>query len=259
MASLRPRSVRERPEPKLTARSGERVPDRLQQSAVHPAIPSCLQTRRSGFHVILRVKMRPRWIGRAHRIDNRQMLRVEHRLQRGERRVQSEEAVQIHRRGGRAIGLRNRERRAKLVVARFAERNNHVQTIHCAALENRHQNLLPALAEASAAYTERDNQDGIAPTPKIASAESFMKTRRDVIVTFFENPVNRSPGRPPAPESFASRSFRALLMAERVCGRSAPDTSASSPPRQDCSRTAGRPPSRPQRHSWQAAARSSCD
>src|ERR1700730_4105590 len=36
-------------------------------------------------------------------------------------------------------------------------------------------------SEPSAAYTERDSHVGRAPTPNIASAEPFRKTRREVI------------------------------------------------------------------------------
>src|SRR5260370_18435550 len=36
-------------------------------------------------------------------------------------------------------------------------------------------------SELSSAYTERDNQVGRDPTPNIASAEPFKKTRRDVM------------------------------------------------------------------------------
>ena len=54
-----------------------------------------LQTGRARFHVVLRVEVRARRIGRPHRVHNRQVLLVEQRLQRRQRRVQAEEAIQV--------------------------------------------------------------------------------------------------------------------------------------------------------------------
>ena len=59
--------------------------------------PSCggLQARRARFHVVLRIEVRARGIGRADRVHNRQVPLVEQRLERRERGMQAEEAVQV--------------------------------------------------------------------------------------------------------------------------------------------------------------------
>ncbi len=72
-----------------------RAPDSLRQRPIQPAVGGAFKAGRAGLHVILRVEMRARGIGRAHGVDNRQMPRVEHRLERRERRMQSEESVEI--------------------------------------------------------------------------------------------------------------------------------------------------------------------
>ena len=67
----------------------------FRQRPIQPAVGSAFEAGRAGLHVILRVEMRARGIGRAYRVHDRQMPRVEHRLERRERRMQSEESVQI--------------------------------------------------------------------------------------------------------------------------------------------------------------------
>ena len=65
------------------------------ERAIHPAILRGLAAGRAGFHVILRVEVGSRRVRGTDGIDNRQMLLVEERLERRQRRVQSEEAVEV--------------------------------------------------------------------------------------------------------------------------------------------------------------------
>src|SRR5215213_483076 len=71
-------------------------------------------------------------------VDDGQSLRVPQRLERGERRVQAEEAVQVNGRlaGGRARALRlsDPQRRAQTVITAFAVWHDHVQPVHRAPL-----------------------------------------------------------------------------------------------------------------------------
>ena len=69
-------------------------------------------------------------------------------------------------------------------------RNHDVQSVHRAALEDRHQDLL-ARAGRIGSVGARDSHAGVDPTPNIASAELFKKTRREVIFISSENPVSR--------------------------------------------------------------------
>src|ERR1700722_13355344 len=101
-----------------------------------------MKARRTGLHVILRVEMRARGIGRAYGVHNGQMARVEHGLERSERGVQAEESVQIDGRVRSAIRLGYSDGRPQFVIARFSKRDHHVQAVHCATLKNCDQNLL---------------------------------------------------------------------------------------------------------------------
>ena len=56
-----------------------------------------------GLHVVLRVEVRARAVGRAGGVDDGELLRVPQRLERREPRVQAEEAVEID----RAVGARS--------------------------------------------------------------------------------------------------------------------------------------------------------
>ena len=81
--------------PSDTARTGDTLPCALGQRAIHPAILRGLAAGRAGLHVVLRVEVRARRVGRTDGIDDREMLLVEQRLERRERRMQAEEAVEI--------------------------------------------------------------------------------------------------------------------------------------------------------------------
>ena len=104
------------------------------------------QPRRARFHVVLRVEVRARGVGRAGGIHDGQVPPVEQRLERRERRVQAEEAIQID--GGvfalvaAADGPRHGDGGPQIVVGLLAVRHHDVQAVGRAALENGHQDLL---------------------------------------------------------------------------------------------------------------------
>ncbi len=67
---------------------------------------------------------------------------VEHFFERAQGRMQPEEAIKVNGAVIAAIRFTDRDGRAAVVVVgTFAERHNGVQTIHAAALENRHQHI----------------------------------------------------------------------------------------------------------------------
>ena len=136
-----PRKLRARLSPRLTARKGDGGSGRGWERPIQPSV-GAFKAGRAGLHVILRIEMRARGIGRAHGVDNRQMPRVEHRLERRERRVQSEESVQIDGRIGRAVRFGNGDGGPQFVIALLSEGNHHVQAVHGAALEDGDQDFL---------------------------------------------------------------------------------------------------------------------
>ena len=146
MAALRPRMVRGSTGPSATARTGESFAGGLGQRAVHPAAVGGLQPGRAGFHVVLRVEMRARGVGRAGRVDDRQVPLVEQRLERRERRDagrRSHPDRWPHPRACRGRGgPRNGDGGAQIVVRLLAVRHHDVQSVGGAALENGDQNLL---------------------------------------------------------------------------------------------------------------------
>ena len=65
------------------------------QVAIQPAVRRALHAGRGGLHVVLRVEVRARAVGRAAGVDDRELPRVPERLERREPRMQPEEAVEI--------------------------------------------------------------------------------------------------------------------------------------------------------------------
>ena len=117
---------------------------RGRQRAIEPTVIGSLTAGRPGFHVVLRIEMRTRGIGRTRRVHDGEMLRGVERLERSQRRVQAEEAIEIDR-GVLRIGAgraRNGDRRPHAVIARLGVRHDNVQAVGSAALENHHQNFL---------------------------------------------------------------------------------------------------------------------
>ena len=79
------------------------------EPARQPAVGRALHAGRAGLHVVLRVEVRARRVGRAAGVHDGQPARVPQRLERRQRRVQAEEAVEIEGgpvapRGGRRDG-----------------------------------------------------------------------------------------------------------------------------------------------------------
>src|SRR6266849_8409042 len=84
--------------------------------------------------------MRARRIGRACRVDDRELVLVKQRLQRRKARVQAKKSVKVDRRvSPAALGLRDRNRRTQPVVIWLAERRDDIQTICSAPLKQNDQ------------------------------------------------------------------------------------------------------------------------
>src|SRR5262249_20132195 len=103
------------------------------ERAIQPSVVRCLQSRRSGLHEILRVKVRARWIWRTRRMHDGEMALLPQRHHGREAGMKPEEAIQIkHRRS------RNIDRRTHRVVRRLAMRYYNVQSVGRAALKDDH-------------------------------------------------------------------------------------------------------------------------
>src|SRR5581483_9235695 len=119
------------------------TPGPIHDCPVDPAIVCCFDPGRAGFHIVLRVEMRARRIGRASGMSDREVARLEERQHRREGGMQSEEAIQVQgalvaRRGGR----RNGDCGPQLVVPLFAVRNRDIEPIGSAPQKYGDQRLL---------------------------------------------------------------------------------------------------------------------
>src|SRR5690349_5938333 len=100
--------------------------------------------------------MRSRVIRRSACVDDGQRLVVPQRLERGHRRVKAEEPVEVDRGSHRlAARTRNRDRGPEAVIVRFAVRNDHVEAIDRATLEDRDHKLAACPDGCSRAAKER--------------------------------------------------------------------------------------------------------
>ena len=114
------------------------------QRAVEPPVVRGFHARSARLHVILRVEMRTRRIGRADGLHDRELTILKERLQRREARMKTEETVEVKCSVRTAAArLRNRDRRPQMVVIRLSEWNDDVQAVHRAALKQ-HDHLFLA-------------------------------------------------------------------------------------------------------------------
>src|SRR5438552_17234726 len=98
--------------------------------AIRPAVRGALHPGCARFHVILRVEVTARRIGRADRVNRGEAFVVPQRFERRQTRMQPEMTVEIHdiRRG-------NGDARALLVILRLAVRTEHLQAVDRTALK----------------------------------------------------------------------------------------------------------------------------
>ena len=177
----------------------------LRQRAIQPAVGGGLQAGRAGLHVILRIEVRARGIGRAGGVHDREMLLIPQRLQRRERRMQPEEAVEID---GAC-----RPRRPPTAAGRrwwAADRNSAARRAAPRCSDHRPRRAGRSRPEFSCGRPARRRQErrarshrGAAPTPTIAKAELRRKILRetdmlnDLLLTCAEN--RESPASDPRP------------------------------------------------------------
>ena len=124
------------------------------QIAIQPAVARALHAGRGRLHVVLRVEVGARGIGRARGVHHRQMTRLPPRRKRRHARVQPEEPVEVE---GSATPARARDRDggSRRVVAGIAVRHHHVESIHGAPLEDRDEQLLARACGRHGARQER--------------------------------------------------------------------------------------------------------
>ena len=115
------------------------------QVAIQPAVAGALHAGRCRLHVVLRVEVRARAVGRSARVDDRELPRLPERFQRLQPRVETEEAVEIERRAVARAGTSDRDARASSVVLALAERHDDAEAVDGAALKDRDQLLRAAV------------------------------------------------------------------------------------------------------------------
>ncbi len=113
------------------------------QIAVQPAVLRALDPWRGRLHVILRVEVRARAVGRPARLHDRKRAIVPERLQRRHAGMKTEEPVEIDGRPLGTAGPRHRNRGTDTVVLGFAVGHDHVQSVDRAALKDGDQQLAP--------------------------------------------------------------------------------------------------------------------
>ncbi len=134
-------------------------PGRDLQVTIQPPVACRLHAWRRGLHVVLRVEMRAGVVRRSARVDDGERPVVPERLERRHRRVQAEEAVEVDRRAHRvAAGTWNRNRRTQAVVVGVAVRDDHVEAVHGAALEDGDEQLAPGAGGGRRAAEERGGE-----------------------------------------------------------------------------------------------------
>jgi hypothetical protein len=114
------------------------------EPAREPAVGGALEAGRPRLHVVLRVEVGARGVGRAAGVHDREAPIVPDRLERRERGVQAEESGQVE--GGvRHARSRagDRDVAARGIVVRIAVRNDHAEAVHRAPLEDGDQDLRP--------------------------------------------------------------------------------------------------------------------
>ncbi len=102
--------------------------------AVEPAVGGALHARRTALHVVLRVEVATRRVGRADGVNRGEALVVPQALERREARVQTEVPVQVH-----DVLRGNGDARPLPVVQRLTVGHDHVEPVHGAALEEANQ------------------------------------------------------------------------------------------------------------------------
>ncbi len=104
---------------------------------IHPAVGRVLEAGRAALHVVLRVEVRARGIGRAAGVDESQRAVLPARHDSAERGVQAEMAVEGKDCAVTAAG--DRDRRARVVILTVAIRYDHVETVDGAAQKDHDQ------------------------------------------------------------------------------------------------------------------------
>ena len=114
--------------------------------AGEPAVGRALHAGRPALHVVLRVEVRARRVGRAAGVHDRERAALPERHERCEGRVKREEAVEIRRALALAApGRLQADRRTHSGVAGISVGHHHAEPVHGSALEDRHEHLAARL------------------------------------------------------------------------------------------------------------------
>ncbi len=149
------------------------------QIAVEPAVLRALDARRPALHVVLRVEVRARLVGRSAGVHDGELAALEQRREWRHARVQAEEAVEVDALRRLASGSGNRDRRPALVVGR----SPNGTTMFRPSTAPRWKIATRIFWRASAACAVRAMNAGANPRLTRARLPFLRKTRRFIITT----------------------------------------------------------------------------
>ena len=127
-----------------SARTGEILPVSEIKRAIEPSAGGGFEAGGAGFHVVLRVEVGTRRVGRAGGVDDGEMALIVERLERGKSGVQAEVAVKIDSGVVAGAGTRDGDGRAEIVVGLFGVRDDDVEAIGGTALEDGYEHFFAA-------------------------------------------------------------------------------------------------------------------
>ncbi len=119
-----------------------RVADRSAvQTAIKPTVRGALDSRRADLHVILGVEMGAGVIRRTGRMNDGQLSLIVNILELRERRMERIKTIEIDGAFFTRGRFGDRDAWPKRIVSAVFERNDCIQSVHAAALENHHQDF----------------------------------------------------------------------------------------------------------------------
>ncbi len=107
------------------------------QNAIEPSVGRALHARRARFHVVLRIEVRARGVGRAGGVHDGKVPLVPQRLEAGKRGMQAKESIQVN-----DAVPRNSDAGPHLVIGGFSVRDDDVQSVSGAALKDHYKPLV---------------------------------------------------------------------------------------------------------------------
>ena len=196
------------------------------ERAREEAVGGRLLARRARLHEVLGVEVRACRVGAAGGMDEGGRAVPEERDERLERRMQSEESVEVDRRLAAGARARNGDRRPRRVIRLLAVRNEDVQPVHGAALEDRDEDA-PRRRRARLGHPDEDARDESARDEREAGRLEEQPSIEHAYCLWKSGPPRSSAALACAPSTFGSGTVPATLPSVRATAKF---TRASSAP-----------------------------